>query len=111
MIDIFYKNSFKDFKRFLIMALMSSAFSGCYTMNFYHDLDQLRPVHDGEVSSVSTLFASTQIGGPAELRTVCPSGISRIEIVQTPSDGLLHYMSFGMYSPQTIRAWCKRRRR
>ena len=80
-------------------------------MTFYHNLDELRPNPDGELKSISTLFASTQVGGPAELRKICPSGVSRMEIEQTFTDGLVHYMSIGMYSPQTIRAWCKRRKR
>jgi len=83
--------------------------SGCYTLRVYHDTDKLREKHDGEISSISMIFAGNQIGGPAQIRSVCPSGASLIEIEQTTTDGLLHYMSLGLYSPQTVRVWCKRR--
>jgi len=69
----------------------------------------LREKHDGEISSISMIFAGSQIGGPAQIRSVCPSGASLIEIEQTATDGLVHYMSLGLYSPQTVRVWCKRR--
>ena len=84
--------------------------SGCYTLRVYHDTDKLREKHDGEISSISSMiFAGKQIDGPVQIRSVCPSGASLIEIEQTATDGLVHYMSLGLYSPQTVRVWCKRR--
>ena len=83
--------------------------SSCYTLRVYHDIDELREKHDGEISSISMIFSERQIGGPAQIRYVCPSGASLIEIEQTATDGLVHYMSLGLYSPQTVRVWCKRR--
>ena len=85
--------------------------SGCYTVRVYHDTEMLREKHDGEISSVSMLFTDSQIGGPAKISSACPGGASLIEIEQTVSDGLVHYLSLGFYSPQTIRVWCKRRKR
>ena len=83
--------------------------SGCYTLRIYHDTDKLREKHDGEISSINIIFAGSQIDGSAQIRSVCPSGASLIEIEQSAIDGLVHYMSFGLYSPQTVRVWCKRR--
>jgi len=95
----------------LIASVMSVMLSGCYTVRVYHDTDMLREKHDGEISSVSMLFTDSQIGGPAKISSACPGGASLIEIEQTVSDGLVHYLSLGFYSPQTIRVWCKRRKR
>ena len=95
----------------LIAFVLSVMLSGCYTVRVYHDTEMLREKHDGEISSVSMLFTDSQIGGPAKISSACPGGASLIEIEQTVSDGLVHYLSLGFYSPQTIRVWCKRRKR
>jgi len=85
--------------------------TGCYTVRVFHDTDMLREKHDGEISSISMIFSESQIDGPAQIYSLCPSGASLIEIEQTATDGLVHYMSLGLYSPQTVRVWCKRRMR
>ena len=95
----------------LIALALSVILSGCYTVRVYHDTEMLREKHDGEISSVSMPFTDSQIGGPAKISSACPGGASLIEIEQTVSDGLVHYLSLGFYSPQTIRVWCKRRKR
>ena len=95
----------------LIAFVLSVMLSGCYTIRVYHDTEMLREKHDGEISSVSMLFTDSQIGGPAKISSACPGGASLIEIEQTVSDGLVHYLSLGSYSPQANRVWCKRRKR
>jgi len=95
----------------LITVALPLLLSGCYTVRFYHDTDMLREKHDGEISSTSILFSDSQIGRPANIRSACPSGASMVEIEQSTLDGLTHYFSLGLYSPQTIRVWCKRRNR
>ena len=93
----------------LITTGLTIMLSGCYTLRIYHDTDKLGEKPDGEISSNSLIFAGNQIGDPAQIHSVCPSGASLIEIEQTATDGLAHYMSLGLYSPQTVRVWCKRR--
>ena len=95
----------------LIASVMFVSLPGCYTLRIYHDTDMLREKHDGEFTSVSMLFTDSQIGGPAKIGSSCPGGASLIEIKQTVSDGLVHYLSLGFYSPQTVRVWRKRRKR
>ena len=95
----------------LIASVMLFLLPGCYTLRVFHDTDMLREKHDGEFTSVSMLFTDSQIGGPAKIGSSCPGGASLIEKKQTVSDGLVHYLSLGFYSPQTIRVWCKRRKR
>ena len=93
----------------LTIACLLLLISGCYTVQFYHDSDMLRVKHDSEISSISMIFSDSQIGGPAKIRSACPSGASFIEIEQTMMNGLTHYLSLGLYSPHTVRVWCKRR--
>ena len=95
----------------LITAVLPLLLAGCYAVRFYHDTDMLREKHDGEISSTSMIFSDSQIGGPANIRSACPSGASMVEIEQSTLDGLTHYLSLGLYSPQTVRVWCKRRSR
>ena len=102
--------------RFVTLTLLVSVIillllSGCYKIRFFHDTDMLREKHDGEISSTSMIFSESQIGGPANIRSACPSGASMVEIEQSTLDGLTNYLSLGLYSPQTIRVWCKRRNR
>jgi len=91
--------------------LMGFSISSCYTVRFYHDTDTLREIHDGEIYSISSIVTKEQINGPAKIRSVCPSGASLTEIEQSMWDGFSHYLSLGLYSPYTIRIWCKRRKR
>ena len=95
----------------LIISVMLVFLTGCYKLSIYHDTDMLREKPDGEITSLSMLFNDNQIDGPAKISSSCPGGASLIEIEQTVSDGLVHYLSLGFYSPQTIRVWCKRRKR
>ena len=94
---------------FFITAVLPLLFASCYTVRFYHNTDILREKHDGEISSISMIFSDSQIGGPTNIRSVCPSGASMVEIEQSTLDGMKHYLSLGLYSPQTVRVWCKRR--
>jgi hypothetical protein len=111
MINNKFNFHFPAMATLLIFLLLSFAFTGCYTIRIYHDTDMLRENHDGEIQSVSMPFTDTQIGGPAQVRAACPSGASLLEIEQTMTDGMTHYLSLGMYSPNTVRVWCKRSKR
>ena len=95
----------------LITLVLLFLLSGCYTVRFYHDTDMLREKHDGEISSISMIYTDSQTEGPANIYSACPSGASMVEIEQSTLDGLTHYLTLGLYSPQTIRVWCKRRNR
>ena len=97
--------------KLLIFTGLAFCIQSCYTVRFYNDTDMLREKHDDEISSISSIILSNQIDGPAKIRSICPSGSSLVEIEQTALDGLTHYLSLGFYSPQTIRVWCKRRKR
>jgi hypothetical protein len=92
----------------LLLGCLLGSVSGCFRAQIYHDAAPLRETPDAELRQVSTLFASTELEEAAELRTVCPSGVSRVEVKQTAGDGAFHYLTLGMYSPQTLRVWCKR---
>ena len=92
-----------------LIGLLVWSVTGCYRLQFYHDTVPLRATPDGEIQHSSTAFAAVEIQTPTKLRPLCPSGASKLEFEQTWGDGLLHYLTLGFYSPQTIRVWCKRR--
>lgn len=98
-------------KIILIVLFFSISIFGCYTVRFYHDTDKLREHPDGEISSKSSLFNIFQENNPPQIRSACPSGASLVEIEQTISDGLYNYFSLGFLNPQSIKVWCKRRKR
>ena len=103
MINLKFSFNPASISSLLIAFVLSVMIPGCYTVRVYHDTEMLREKHDGEISSVSMLYTDSQIGGPAKISSACPGGASLIEIEQTVSDGLVHYLSLGFYSPQTIR--------
>lgn len=96
-------------KALLVGCLIILTCIGCYRTSFYNDIDPLRPNYDGEMSHTSIVFAGIEIDSAAKLRTVCPSGVSKVEMKQSFTDGLIHFFTFSMYSSQTIQVWCKRR--
>ena len=91
------------------MTLLTLLITGCYKIRVFHDTDMLREIHDGELYSISLPFTESQIVRNEKVRSICPSGTSLLVIEQTVTDGLAHYLSMGLYSPSTIRVWCKRR--
>lgn len=106
---IFFNQS--SFKILLILTTLYFSLYGCYTVRFYHDTEKLRELPDGEISAISSILPLAQIDKPVQIRSACPSGASFVEIEQTMSDGFTNYMSLGLYSPHTIKIWCKRRKR
>ena len=93
----------------LVITQLTIFITGCYTVRVFHDTDMLREKHDGEIYSISMPFTGNQIVGQAKVRSACSSGTSLVVIEQSVTDGLAHYFSLGLYSPHTIRVWCKRR--
>ncbi|MGK5090643.1 hypothetical protein WDW89_01355 [Deltaproteobacteria bacterium TL4] len=81
--------------------------TGCYTVKFYNDTHPLAAEPDGVLEVSSTIFATTVAKGPAVLRQICPSGVSKVEVQQSLKNGISHYLSLGFYSPQTLKIWCR----
>ncbi len=92
-----------------LLPLLLFLCSGCYSTTFYLDTDRLRVAPDGEASHASTVLSTVALDDPTQLRPLCPSGISKLQMEQTLTDGLFHYFTLGFYSTQTTRVWCKRR--
>lgn len=85
--------------------------SGCYTVQLYHDSDSLRSHPDAEASDLSMVGGAFRLDAPVALRELCPSGVSKLEVQQTPLDILIQTATLGALHQQTVRAWCKRRKR
>ena len=109
MINTKYIIQFRPWVLVMVITLFNLFISGCYTIRVFHDTDLLREKHDGEMYSISIPFTDRQILGQEKIRSACPSGASLLVIEQTFTNGLAHYFSLGLYSPQTIKVWCKRR--
>ena len=54
----------------LVISLLASFLTGCYTVRVFHDTDMLREKHDGEMYSVNMPFTDSQIVGQAKVRSV-----------------------------------------
>ena len=84
--------------------------SSCYQTYLYLEASEQPHEPDAVIRQISTLFATTELEEARALQTVCPGGVSQMEVEQTAADGAFHYLTFGMYSPQTVRVWCQRPR-
>ena len=84
--------------------------SSCYQTYLFLEASEQPHEPDAVVRQISTLFATTELEEARALQTVCPGGVSQMEVEQTAADGAFHYLTFGMYSPQTVRVWCQRPR-
>ncbi|MFZ8895029.1 MAG: Bor/Iss family lipoprotein [bacterium] len=94
----------------IFSAILMLGTSGCYQTHLYLEASEQPPEPDAVVRQISTLFATTELEEARALRTVCPGGVSQMEVEQTAADGAFHYLTLGMYSPQTVRVWCQRPR-
>lgn len=93
----------------LLLIVVPLMISGCYKASYFSNNDPLMPQPDGTTSHVSTAFGVVELSDAAELRPVCPGGVSLIEMEQSTTSGLIHYVTLGNYSQQTSYVWCKRR--
>ena len=109
MINTKYSSEYRSWILMLVIIFLTLPITGCYTIRFFHDSDMLREKHDGEMYSISMPFTDNHIVGQAKVSSSCPSGASLVLIEQTVTDGLAHYLSVGLYSPHTVKVWCKRR--
>ena len=94
----------------IFSAILMLGTSGCYQTHLYLEASEQPPEPDAVVREISTLFTTTELEEARALRTVCPGGVSQMEVEQTAADGAFHYLTLGMYSPQTVRVWCQRPR-
>ena len=85
--------------------------SGCYTVQLYHNSDRLHSTPDAETRDLSVVGGAFRLEPPVALRELCPSGVSKLEVRQGPLDILIQTATLGALHQQTMRAWCKRRRR
>ena len=118
--EIFSQTGFSRYKDHLPMVnakrtaifsvILMLGTSGCYQTYLYLEASEQPPEPDAVVREISTLFTTTELEEARALRTVCPGGVSQMEVEQTAADGAFHYLTLGMYSPQTVRVWCQRPR-
>jgi hypothetical protein len=98
-------------KRTAIFGVISMlGISSCYQTRLYLEASEQPPEPDAVVPQISTMFATAELEEARALRTVCPGGVSQMEVQQTAADGAFHYLTLGMYSPQSVRVWCQRPR-
>lgn len=101
----------KGVVRLAVFAVWMVLLPGCYTVQLYHDLDRLHPQPDAETSDLAVVGGMLRLAPPVALRELCPSGVSKLEVQQAPTDVLVQTVTLGALHRQTVRAWCKRRRR
>ncbi len=98
-------------RSFLLVGASFLVLSGCNTIRFYHDMDALRPQPDHRVPATALAWGLVPLEDPVELRSACPSGISKLEVQQEQTDAVIQVVTLGLVNRQVIRVWCKRRER
>ena len=84
--------------------------SACYRITAFTDTRSVNLKPDAQITHLSSVFAMLELEKPQQIRSICPSGISKLQMQQTWSDAFFHYVTLGNYSVQTTYIWCKRRR-
>jgi Bor protein len=91
-------------------ALGLSTLSGCYTTT----------LRSGAVANPATVafddrwhhglfWGLAELSGPYDLKQICPEGWAEIETETSFINGLLHYLTSGVYASQTVSVRCAAR--
>lgn len=100
------KHWIKTIRNGLILTLSTWLSTSCYQLTFHHDFKRLSAQHHATASQADFFLATQSLEPPVQLKSYCPGGVSQLRIEQTFYDGMIHYMTLGMYSPQTVKVWC-----
>ncbi len=94
-------------KHLLIVAFAALLLSGCATQTFdinpaiapsQPSLEESQPFFVGGIGQSAFVDAAEVCGGADQ--------IARVETEQTALDGVLSFLTGGLYSPQTARVYC-----
>ena len=94
------------FFKLLLLVLVG----GCYRIIAFTDTRSVQLEPDAQITHLSSVFAMVELDQPQQIRSFCPSGVSKLQMQQTWHDALFHYVTLGNYSVQTTYIWCKRRK-
>ncbi|HTP51039.1 MAG TPA: hypothetical protein VMK42_10100 [Anaeromyxobacteraceae bacterium] len=90
--------------RTLLSALLLLA-TGCFHVNYVTTKPQApAPAYDGWHSDV--VWGLVEVSDPVDVPKLCPNGFARIESQLTFVQGLVQYLTIGLYNPQNVTVTC-----
>jgi len=91
-------------RRPLLLALLALA-AGCFHVNYVTNRPPAStPAYEAWHTDV--VWGLVEVSDPVDVATVCPNGYARIESQLTFVQGLLQYITLGIYNPQSVTITC-----
>ena len=91
-------------RRTLHVAFLALA-TGCFHVNYVTNRPPAAaPAYDAWHTDV--VWGLVEVSDPVDVATVCPNGYARIESQLTFVQGLLQYITIGIYNPQSVTITC-----
>jgi len=79
--------------------------TGCFHVSYVSNKPQAAtPAYDGWHSDV--VWGLAEVSDPVDVPKLCPGGFARIESQLTFVQGLVQYITFGIYNPQNVTVTC-----
>jgi hypothetical protein len=86
------------------LALLALTATGCFHMHYVTER-QPAPAPTSETWHNGFVFGLVE-GSPLEVGKVCPSGVARIDSTETFVNGLVHVITWSIYTPETVTVTC-----
>ncbi|HVP68420.1 MAG TPA: hypothetical protein VMT17_14290 [Anaeromyxobacteraceae bacterium] len=79
--------------------------TGCFHVNYVTNKPPASaPAYDGWHSNVA--WGLAEVSDPVDVPKLCPNGYARIESELTFVQGLVQYLTIGIYNPQNVTVRC-----
>lgn len=95
-----------SFRTLVLLAVLGSL-SGCYTTT----LRSGKPANAARIDldhrwHHGVIWGIAELSGPYNLKALCPNGWGEIQTETSFVNGLLNYLTSGIYAPQTVTVRC-----
>jgi hypothetical protein len=93
--------------RNLVLLAVLASLSGCYTTT----LRSGKPSNTARIDldhrwHHGVIWGIAELSGPYNLKQLCPNGWGEIQTETSFVNGLLHFLTSGVYAPQTVTVRC-----
>ena len=86
------------------MAFPALLLTGCYNIGF---VTEGAPFAEKGRSLNNPFFLWGLVGeNNFDARKVCPNGVAKMDMYKSAGDGLIQFLTLGLYSPRTVDIWC-----
>ena len=90
-----------------LAALTAAAATGCYTSYIKSGAPvAAAPIEHDEKWHSGIIYGLAELSGPYDLSRICPNGWAEIKTETSFVNGLVEWVTFSLYNPQTVTVRC-----